>query len=64
MNATFVDTVLTILVIIWLIFNFSCGYLTFIKRKISLEDLWIFTGISTLTLLSMIPIIKLIDKLI
>ena len=63
MNATFVDTALTILVIIWLIFNFSCGYLTFIKRKISLENLWILTGISTLTLLSMIPIIKLIDEL-
>ena len=60
MNATLVDTALTILVIIWLIFNISCGYLTFIKRKISLENLWILTGISTLTLLSTIPIIKLI----
>jgi hypothetical protein len=60
MNATLVDTVLTILVIIWLIFNFSCGYLTFIKRRISLEELWILTGISTLALLSTIPLIKLI----
>lgn len=60
MNATFVDTVFTILVIIWLISNLSCGFLTFIKRKISLENLWIFTGISTLMLLLTISIIKLI----
>lgn len=60
MNATFVDTILAILVIIWLISNFSCGFLTFIKRKISLENLWIFTGISTLILLFTISIIKLI----
>ena len=61
MNATLIDTILTILVIIWLISNFSCGFLTFIKRKISLENLWIFTGISTLLLLSTISIIKLIE---
>lgn len=60
MNATFVDTILTIVVIIWLVSNFSCGFLTFIKRKISLENLWIFTGISTLMLLFTISIIKLI----
>ena len=60
MNATFVDTVFTILVIIWLVSNFSCGFLTFIKRKISLENLWIFTGISTLMLFLTISIIKLI----
>ncbi len=60
MNATFVDTILTILVIIWLISNFSCGFLTFIKRKISLENLWIFSGISTLMLLFTISMIKLI----
>ena len=60
MNATLVDTALTILVIIWLIFNLSCGFLTFIKRKISTENLWILTGISTLILLSVIPIFKLI----
>ena len=60
MNATFVDTVFTILVIIWLISNFSCGFLTFVKRKISLENLWIFTGISTLMLLFTIFMIKLI----
>lgn len=60
MNATFVDTVFTILVIIWLISNLSCGFLTFIKRKISLENLWIFTGISTLMLLFTISMIKLI----
>ena len=60
MNATFVDTILTILVIIWLISNLSCGFLTFIKRKISLENLWIFTGISTLMLLFTISMIKLI----
>ena len=60
MNATFVDTILTILVIIYLIFNFSCGFLTFIKRKISLENLWILTGISTLMLLFTISMIKLI----
>jgi hypothetical protein len=56
MNATFVDTILTILVIIWLIFNFSCGFLTFVKRKISINDLWIFTGISTLILLFIIKL--------
>ena len=61
MNATLVDTALTILLIIWLISNFSCGFLTFIKRKISLENLWIFTGISTLMLLLTISIIKLIE---
>ena len=61
MNATLVDTILTILLIIWLISNFSCGFLTFIKRKISLENLWIFTGISTLMLLLTISIIKLIE---
>lgn len=61
MNATFVDTILTILLIIWLISNFSCGFLTFVKRKISLENLWIFTGISTLMLLFTISIIKLIE---
>ena len=61
MNATFVDTILTIVVIIWLVSNFSCGFLTFIKRKISLENLWIFTGISTLMLLLTISIIKLIE---
>jgi hypothetical protein len=60
MNATFVDTILTILLIIWLISNFSCGFLTFVKRKISLENLWIFTGISTLVLLFTISMIKLI----
>ena len=60
MNATFVDTILTILLIIWLISNFSCGFLTFVKRKISLENLWIFTGISTLMLLFTISMIKLI----
>lgn len=60
MNATFVDTVFTILVIIWLVSNLSCGFLTFIKRKISLENLWIFTGISTLMLLFTISMIKLI----
>jgi hypothetical protein len=58
MNATLVDTALAILLIIWLIFNLSCGFLTFIKRKISLEKLWILTGISTLILLSAIPILK------
>jgi hypothetical protein len=43
-------------VIIWLIFNFSCGFLTFVKRKISINDLWIFTGISTLILLFIIKL--------
>lgn len=51
-----INIALTILVIILLIFNFSCVFFAFVKRKISFKNLWFFTGISTLILLFIIKL--------
>ena len=51
-----INTALTILVIILLIFNFSCVFFAFVKGKISFKNLWFFTGISTLILLFIIKL--------